>query len=137
MKTARIVVLTIALSAGGVAAYLVSGSDNKPVPTEPAAQLRTVDVLVAKSDIGLGQTVTPDDMQWQTWPAATASNTFIRRAFHLYSLVLIPGPLFRLMEHASGGRRRFRRGPNFYFNMVHIDSSLRVRIWDSLRPISR
>ena len=79
MKTARIVVLTIALSAGGVAAYLVSGSDNKPAPTEPAAQLQTVDVLVAKSDIGLGQTVTADDMQWQTWPAATASNTFIRR----------------------------------------------------------
>ena len=79
MKTARIVVLTIALSAGGVAAYLVSGSDNKPAPTEPVAQLQTVDVLVAKSDIGLGQTVTADDMQWQTWPAATASNTFIRR----------------------------------------------------------
>ena len=31
---------------------------------------------MAKSDIGLGQTVTPEDMQWQTWPAATASNTF-------------------------------------------------------------
>jgi pilus assembly protein CpaB len=38
-----------------------------------------VDVLVAKADIGLGQSVTPDDMQWQTWPAATASSTFIRR----------------------------------------------------------
>jgi pilus assembly protein CpaB len=34
---------------------------------------------VAKSDIGLGQTVTPNDMLWQTWPAATASNSFIRR----------------------------------------------------------
>jgi pilus assembly protein CpaB len=79
MNTARIVVLTIALSAGGVAAYLASGSDNKPAPTEPVAQLQTVDVLVAKSDIGLGQTVAIENMQWQTWPAATASNTFIRR----------------------------------------------------------
>src|SRR5476649_1747867 len=79
MNTARIVVLTIAVGAGGIAAYLASGSDNKPLPTEPVAQLQTVDVLVAKSDIGLGQTVGPDDMQWQTWPAATASNTFIRR----------------------------------------------------------
>src|SRR6202140_4866994 len=79
MNTARIVVLTIALGAGGVAAYLASGSDNKPLPTEPVAQLQTVDVLVAKSDIGLGQTVSPDDLQWQTWPAATASNSFIRR----------------------------------------------------------
>ena len=79
MNTARIVVLTIAVGAGGIAAFLASGSDNKPAPTEPVAQLQTVDVLVAKSDIGLGQTVTPEDMQWQTWPATTASNTFIRR----------------------------------------------------------
>jgi pilus assembly protein CpaB len=78
MNTARIVVLTIAIGAGGIAAYLASGSDNK-TPAEPVAQLQTVDVLVAKSDIGLGQTLTPDDMQWQTWPASTASNTFIRR----------------------------------------------------------
>jgi pilus assembly protein CpaB len=80
MNTARIVVLTIAIGAGGIAAYLASGSDNKPTaPAEPVAQLQTVDVLIAKSDIGLGQTVKPEDLQWQTWPAATASNTFIRR----------------------------------------------------------
>jgi pilus assembly protein CpaB len=79
MNTARIVVLTIAVGAGGVAAYLASGSDPKQAPTEPVAQLQTVDVLVAKSDIGLGQSVTADDLQWQTWPAATASNNFIRR----------------------------------------------------------
>jgi pilus assembly protein CpaB len=80
MYTARIVVLTIALGAGGVAAYLASGSDNKPLPVAPVAQLPTVDVLVAKSDIGLGQSVTPENLQWQTWPAATASNNFIRRS---------------------------------------------------------
>ena len=80
MYTARIVVLTIALSAGGVAAYLARGSDTKPaLPVEPVVQLQTVDVLVAKSDIGLGQSVTPDNLQWQTWPATTASNSFIRR----------------------------------------------------------
>jgi pilus assembly protein CpaB len=80
MNVARIVVLTIALSAGGVAAYLASGTDSKsPASAEPVAQLPTVDVLVAKSDIGLGQTLTANDMVWQNWPAATASNSFIRR----------------------------------------------------------
>src|SRR5258707_14335787 len=79
MNTARIVVLTIAVGAGGIAAYLASGSDNKTHPGEPVAQLQTVDVLVAKSDIRLGQSVKPDDLRWQTWPAATASSTFIRR----------------------------------------------------------
>jgi pilus assembly protein CpaB len=79
MYTARIVVLTIALSAGGVAAYLASATGNKPLPAELAAQLQTVDVLVARSDIGLGQPVTPEHLQWQNWPATTASNSFIRR----------------------------------------------------------
>src|SRR5437899_2623353 len=54
MNTARIVVLTIAIGAGGFAAYLASGSDNKP-PADPVAQLPTVDVLVAKGDPGLGK----------------------------------------------------------------------------------
>jgi pilus assembly protein CpaB len=81
MYTARIVVLTIALSAGGVAAYLARGTDTKQaLPVEPVVQLQTVDVLVAKSDIGLGQSVTTDNLQWQTWPATTASNSFIRRS---------------------------------------------------------
>jgi pilus assembly protein CpaB len=79
MNRARIVVLAIALGAGGVAAYLASGSDSKPPPAAPVAQLPTVDVLVAKSDIGLGQTVKQEDLQWQTWPTATASASFIKR----------------------------------------------------------
>ncbi|MEN3286455.1 MAG: pilus assembly protein CpaB [Bradyrhizobium sp.] len=79
MKTAQIVVLTIAVGAGGIAAYLASGSDGPAPAAAPTAQLPTVDVLVAKSDIGLGQSVKPEDLQWQSWPTATASNTFIRR----------------------------------------------------------
>ena len=80
MNTARIVVLVIALGAGGVAAYLASGFDNKPAPALPVAEkLPTVEVLIAKNDIQLGQAVKPEDLQWQSWPAATASNAFIRR----------------------------------------------------------
>jgi pilus assembly protein CpaB len=78
MNTARIIVLTIAAGAGLTALYLASGSDEKPAPA-PVAQLQTVDVLIAKSDIGLGQSLKPEDLLWQSWPASTASNTFIRR----------------------------------------------------------
>jgi pilus assembly protein CpaB len=78
MNPARIAVLAVAIVAGGIAAYLVSGSDEKPAPA-PVVQLPTVDVLVAKNEIGLGQSVKPDDLQWQTWPAATASSNFITR----------------------------------------------------------
>jgi pilus assembly protein CpaB len=60
MNTAPIVVLTTARGAGGIAAYPASGSDNKPAPTEPVAQLQTVDLLVAESCTGLGQAVEPE-----------------------------------------------------------------------------
>ncbi|WP_035981946.1 Flp pilus assembly protein CpaB [Bradyrhizobium sp. STM 3843] len=79
MNTARIMVLTIAVGAGGVAAYLASGSDDRPAPAAPVVQLQTVDVLIAKAEIGLGQTIKPEDLQWQSWPSATASSSFIRR----------------------------------------------------------
>jgi pilus assembly protein CpaB len=80
MNTARIVVLTIALGAGGVAAFLArSSGDSAPAP-QPVAQLPTVDVLVAKNEIGLGQSVKPDDLVWQSWPASTASGNFIKRS---------------------------------------------------------
>src|SRR6195952_963831 len=95
MNTARIVVLTIAVGAGGIAAYLASGSDNQPPPSAPVVQLQTVDVLVAKTDIGLGQTVTPEDLQWQTWPAATASNSFIRRGDRPDATTQVAGSIAR------------------------------------------
>jgi pilus assembly protein CpaB len=95
MNIARIVVLTIALSAGAVAAYLASGSDSKQPSTEPVAQLHTVDVLVAKSDIGLGQAVTPNDLQWQSWPASAASNTFIRRSDRPDAATQLAGSIVR------------------------------------------
>jgi pilus assembly protein CpaB len=95
MNTSRIVVLLIALCAGGVAAYLASGSDNKPAPVQPTVQLQTVDVLVAKTDIGLGQSLKPDDLQWQTWPAGTASNTFIRRGERPEAATQVAGSIAR------------------------------------------
>jgi pilus assembly protein CpaB len=95
MNIARIVVLAIALSAGAVAAYLASGSDNKPAPAEPVAQLHTIDVLVAKADIGLGQTLTTNDVLWQTWPASTTSSNFIRRNERADAMNQIAGSIAR------------------------------------------
>jgi pilus assembly protein CpaB len=80
MKTAQIAVLSIALGAGGIAAWLARGTDDTAkTSAQPVAQLATVEVLVAKNEIGLGQSVKPDDLQWQTWPAA-ASSSFIKRS---------------------------------------------------------
>jgi pilus assembly protein CpaB len=80
MKAARIVVLSVALAAGGVAA-LLAGRSEKPAPVKPEAppQIASVDVLVAKSDIPIGQSVAPGDLNWQAWPMSAASGNFIRR----------------------------------------------------------
>ena len=88
-------VLAVAIGAGGIAAYLASGSDDKPAPAQPVAQMQTVDILVAKLDIGLGQSVKPTDLQWQTWPAATASSSFISRASKADAIKEITGSIAR------------------------------------------
>jgi pilus assembly protein CpaB len=82
MKAARLVVLGIAVTAGGIAAYVASGS-RKPPPQAPAApvvQLETVEVLVAKADLGRGQTLTDSNIGWQTWPKAAANRNFITKS---------------------------------------------------------
>ncbi len=95
MKPARIIVLVIALLAGGIAAYLASGSDNKQVAVAPVPQLPTVDVLVAKGDIGLGQTIKPEDLQWQTWTQSSASGSFIRRTDRPEAATQLAGSIAR------------------------------------------
>jgi pilus assembly protein CpaB len=95
MNIARVVVLIIALSAGGVAAYLARGTEEKSrTVAEPVAQLPTVEILVAKSDIGLGQPVKPEDLQWQTWPAS-AGNNLINRANRTEAIKEIAGSIAR------------------------------------------
>src|SRR5205085_7069094 len=76
-------------------AWLASGSDPQVAPVQPTVQLQTVDVLVAKNDIGLGQSVTADDVQWQTWPATTASSNFIRRTERPEAIKDVVGSIVR------------------------------------------
>jgi pilus assembly protein CpaB len=82
MKPARLIVLAIALVAGGIAAWLASGS-RAPEPPKPAPApppLATVEVLVAKSDLGVGQVVGEQDVGWQIWPADAANSSFIKKS---------------------------------------------------------
>jgi pilus assembly protein CpaB len=80
MKAARVVVLTVAIGAGAVAAML-AGRSEKPAAVKPqaAAKVDSVDILVAKSDIPMGHVISPADVQWQAWPASTAAGNFIRK----------------------------------------------------------
>jgi pilus assembly protein CpaB len=96
MNTARIVVLAISIAAGGLAIWLLNSPEPKPVIQAAPAPIETVDVLVAKADIQLGQVVNEGDLQWQTWPAANAtSQTFIRRSERPDAIVQLTGSVAR------------------------------------------
>jgi len=96
MKTARLVVLIIALAAGGIAA-LLAGRSHKPANSGAAepAKVATVDVLVAKATIGMGQKLTASDVTWQPWPANANTGDFIRRSDHPQAIESLSGALAR------------------------------------------
>ncbi len=97
MKAARLVVLTVAIAAGGVAA-LLAGRSEKPPATVPnvAAKSDSIDILVAKSDIPMGQRLSPGDVQWQAWPATTATGNFIRKSDRPAAIENLSGQIARV-----------------------------------------
>ena len=71
MKPARIILLLVALVAGGLAAFLVTrGGSPAPEPqyvTEVVEEAKT-QVLVARTPIGVGERLNQDTLEWQDWP---------------------------------------------------------------------
>jgi pilus assembly protein CpaB len=95
MKAARVVVLTVALAAGGVAALLAGRTDRAPAPKAEAPKFDTVEILVAKSDIPRGQSLSTSDVIWQAWPATTAAGNFIRKNDRPKALENLTGMIVR------------------------------------------
>jgi pilus assembly protein CpaB len=83
MKLFRVLVLAVALVAGGIAAYLALnlGSGGTPAPTvvELAPQIQSQDVLVAATDIGQGAKLTPENVRWQRWPDDAMNGNYIQK----------------------------------------------------------
>jgi pilus assembly protein CpaB len=98
MKAARVVVLGIALAAGGLAAFLAGGFGGSapPPPPPPAPQIATAEVLVAAKDVGIGAALTPDDLQWQTWPATAVNAAFISKKDHPDAIQQYVGGIVRV-----------------------------------------
>ena len=81
MKPARIVVLLIALVAGGIAALLAGRSDRPAASRAGAGRIarnrRRADRRRPTS--ASVNAVSGNELRWQTWPAAAAGSNFIRR----------------------------------------------------------
>nr|WP_047576424.1 Flp pilus assembly protein CpaB [Methylobacterium sp. ZNC0032] len=79
MSPARIIILVVALAAGLGAALLVQGPSDAPAPVAKVEAAPTVPVLVAASDIPVGNTVTANDLRWLEWPLASVPTGIIRK----------------------------------------------------------
>jgi pilus assembly protein CpaB len=98
MKPARLVVLGVAIVAGGIAAWMASGS-RQPEPQKPAEvapPLETVEVLVAKSDLERGHVVEAAEIGWQTWPKKSANDNFITMAARPDAITQFTGAIVRV-----------------------------------------
>lgn len=70
MKPARLILLLVAIVAGGLAAFLVTRGGSAPeqiVTTEVIEEAKT-QVLVASLPIGTGERLSATNLQWQDWP---------------------------------------------------------------------
>ena len=83
MKLFRVLVLAVAIVAGGIAAYLAlnmgPGGSQAPTVVELAPQIQSQDVLVAAADIGQGEKLTAENIRWTRWPDDAMNPGYIQK----------------------------------------------------------
>jgi pilus assembly protein CpaB len=81
MTPARIAILVVALVASVGLALLVHGMFTGPKPAAAPVVVSAgpvmTRVLVAKTNLGVGDRLSPENMNWQPWPAATLNAAYI------------------------------------------------------------
>ena len=95
MRRAQVAVLVLALSAGGIAALLVTRSGDSAPPPPPPQQVAMVDILVAKADIEIGRRLSADQLQWRAWPANAASPEYYRQSDNPGAIGQVAGSITR------------------------------------------
>jgi pilus assembly protein CpaB len=80
MKPARIILLLVALVAGGLAAFLVTRG-GRPAPQQvvqtEVVQEEKTQILVAKTPIGMGERLSEVSLEWQDWPQGAVRPEYV------------------------------------------------------------
>jgi pilus assembly protein CpaB len=96
MKRAQVIGISIAGTAGVLAFVLMKGIVNKPQPQKQVAvQVNATEVLVARTDIGLGHIANEGHFRWQTWPADAVSGGFITKSGGMAAMRDLSGAIAR------------------------------------------
>lgn len=81
MKPAQIVLLLVALLAGGLAAFLATrGSGPAPATGETVTEViqePKVQILVAREAIGVAERLSPANVEWQDWPTGAIREDYV------------------------------------------------------------
>lgn len=81
MRRAQLLGFAIAGACGIAAFFGVMSLVNKPTKVvKEEVQTNTTQVLVAKTEIGLGQIAGPESFRWQDWPQSAISSAYIQRS---------------------------------------------------------
>jgi pilus assembly protein CpaB len=81
MRASRIILLLVALIAGGLAAFLATRND-APQPVAQAPKIieeKKAEILVAKTQIGVGQRLGEDAVEWQSWPELAVRPEYVTK----------------------------------------------------------
>jgi len=92
----RVILLIGALSAGGVAAWLVIAARPEPV-TKVVVQPgpATQDVLVAAGDLQPAQTLAKQNLRWQAWPENLLNPVYVTRSSRPDAIDALAGAVIR------------------------------------------
>ncbi len=101
MRASRIILLLVALLAGGLAAYFFAATTNTPPqtvvvegPTEIVPEQKAR-ILVAKAQIGVGQRLSDETIEWQDWPELAVRPEYITDAALPDALTQMNGSIAR------------------------------------------
>ena len=87
IRASRLLLVAVAILAGGLAAWLALGRQPEPAPApvvqvapEPPPPAPTLEVLVARQSIPVGTRLSADLLEWQKWPEETVRTEYITSA---------------------------------------------------------
>lgn len=79
MKRAQLIGFSVALVAAVLAYYVASVLVRPPAPITVEKKIDSTDVLVAATDIPVGEIVNEGSFRWMSWPEEAASQTYITK----------------------------------------------------------
>ncbi|PCJ70443.1 MAG: Flp pilus assembly protein CpaB [Rhodobiaceae bacterium] len=99
MNAMRIGILALALVAAGLAAFLarslVGDEQQVQVATPQVVEQQLAEVLVAATNIAIGQRVGKSDIVWQSWPDAAIVSSYVTRDVQPNALEVFAGAIAR------------------------------------------